>query len=424
MLHHKAIQTIYPARSVTSRQSPSPPGIAHDPTLLEWRASAIEDLLARAAREIKVLAASTPVEAHIERRRLEQALQAGREASPCWSYAPRPHDALRRALEVAERSLSSGAGPEACSLDALYLARVRELSIEAALCAATGTEALAALAAARFAPGDAGAERAAAELCARWLELPDDAPAGGDDAPRIRTDDAGDPGSLLSLMRAAVGAARLPFAVVTSESLAPLAATAERAVIIAAGRMVSREDAARTVLHELEGHARPRVRSASARCVLFRAGTARGVDHQEGRALLLEERAGRLDPRRRRQLAARHRAAELMRTGATFDDVARTLVHGHGVAIPEAVLVAERVFRGSDGRRPGLGRERVYLESFVQVRAHLAARPEDEAVMAAGQVALDAIEALRSRTPPGPGDGGDEADRPDDPGGPLTAPVP
>jgi len=117
--------------------------------------------------------------------------------------------------------------------------------------------------------------------------------------------------------------------------------------------------------------------------------------------VLLEHRAGLLGPRRRRQLAARHRAVLSMWSGATFHDVASALVRDHGFEVPDAVLVAERAFRGGDGSQPGLGRERVYLEAFVGVRAHLAARPEDEAVLAAGQVAVDAASALSPFAPQG-----------------------
>lgn len=81
--------------------------------------------------------------------------------------------------------------------------------------------------------------------------------------------------------------------------------------------------------------------------------------------------------------------------GGAFDDVATSLVREHGLEPRDAVVVAERAFRGGDGARPGLGRERVYLEAFVRVRAHLAARPADEEVLAAGQVAIDAVGALR-----------------------------
>ena len=48
-----------------------------------------------------------------------------------------------------------------------------------------------------------------------------------------------------------------------------------------------------------------------------------------------------------------------------------------------------------DGTHPGLGRERVYLESLVLVRSHLDAYPGDEDVLASGQIAVDAIDDLR-----------------------------
>jgi hypothetical protein len=153
------------------------------------------------------------------------------------------------------------------------------------------------------------------------------------------------------------------------------------------------------VLHEIEGHARPRTRSLEAESTLFSAGTARGVDDQEGRALLLEARAGLLGPRRRRQLAARHRAVTAMLEGASFADVSKALIDVHGLDASDAVVVAERAFRGGDGERPGLGRERVYLESFVRVRAHLERHPEDEQVLECGQVAVDAVDTLRPFAP-------------------------
>lgn len=355
--------------------------------------ASIEQLVVYAAREVQVLAALTPVQAYGERARLAVELHERRRASPRWTYAPVAHDELRRALGAAERVLVRGAEP----LQVLYLARLRELSIEAALCAAAGTSDVADLARERFAAHDSAIARAASDLCAAWLV---EAATPLADAP-LASDDP-DPRSLLSRMRDAVGKLRLPFAVVAQRSLAPLAATGERVILIAAGRLVHEEDAVRTVLHEVEGHARPRARSHNSPLPLLRAGTARGVDDQEGRALLLEDRAGMLGARRRRQLAARHRAVEGMLDGASFADVALMLIEAHGLDPADAVVVAERAFRGGDGTRPGLGRERVYLESFVRVRAHLGAHPEDEGVMAAGQVAIEAVEGLREWVEPMP----------------------
>jgi hypothetical protein len=349
----------------------------------------IERLLVQATHEVQLLAALTPIDAREERARLTQVVLERRPAEPRWSY-PSPAAALAelgRALDAAERELG---GAAASSLDGLALARIRELSLEAALCGAAGTDRIGDLARQRFAQPDADVEREVTALCASWLA---EAPAQQEGL-RVASD-SDDSRSLLSRMRAAVGERRLPFAVMPRASLAPLAATGERVILIATGRPVSDEDTRRTVLHEVEGHAMPRARAAGAPVVLFRAGTAGGCDDQEGRALLLEQRAGFLSPARRRQLAARHRAVEAMLDGATFGEVARMLVDAHGLEAAEAVLVAERAFRGGDGVRPGLGRERVYLEALVRVRKHLAARPEDEEVLAGGQVAVGACEVLR-----------------------------
>jgi hypothetical protein len=347
-------------------------------------------LVARAVRDVQVLAASTPIGARRERARLVRALKAGKSALPRWEYTSRHLDDLRRALDAAEHALGRGVQDEPDGTRALWLRRVRELSLEAALCAAAGTREVGRLALARFAAPDAATERAASALSARWLRAPV-CEARGNAIPS----DSPDERSLVSRMRAAVGRMRLPFSVVVHPGLAPLAATGEGVILVTAGRLVCDEDAERTVLHETEGHALPRSRALHATHPLLRCGTARGSDDQEGRALLVEERAGMLGPRRRRQLAARHRAVEAMLGGATFADVATALVRDHGLDALEAVVVAERAFRGGDGTFPGLGRERVYLEAFVRVRSHLDAKPEDEAVLASGQVALDAIEALR-----------------------------
>ena len=347
----------------------------------------LDRLVARAAREVQVLATLTPVDAHRERARLVAAVCAGRVARPAWSYAPVSHGALRQALDAAEAELSKG--PPGGILEGLYLERVRELGVEAALCEAAGTRAVGVFARRRYDPCDSETRCAAAELSRAWIEEPEVCPSG---APVLS--DSAEPTSLLSRMRAAVGAHRLPFAVVSHPSLASLAATGDRVVLVAAGRFVHEEDAVRTVLHEIEGHALPRARATKIEVSLFQAGTAKGVDDQEGRALLLEERAGLLTSRRRRQLAARHRAVEGMLDGGSFSDVAYMLVRTHGLAADEAVVVSERAFRGGDGVSMGLGRERVYLESFVRVRDHLDRHPEDEGLLASGQIAAGAARRL------------------------------
>jgi len=348
----------------------------------------IERLLTRAAHEVRVLSALTPTNAQAERARLTGELRAGRRSSPRWTYAPRPHEELRRALDAAERILEQG---ERTPVETLFLDRARELALEAAMCASAGRPELARLARARFEPHAPRVARTASELCAAWLA---EAPVREPGAQRASNDP--DARSLLSLMRAGVGRLRLPFTVVESPWLAPLSATGERVILVATDRLVTDEDARRTVLHEIEGHACPRAQSVHAPSPIFRIGTARGTDDQEGRAVLLEERAGLLGTRRRRQLAARHRAVEAMLEGASFADVTGTLVNLCALESADAVIVAERAFRGSDGAHSGLGRERVYLESLVRVREHLTAHPQDDAVMASGQIAVGALDTLRA----------------------------
>ncbi len=349
-------------------------------------------LLSRAWAEVRLLATLSPVEGAAERARLTARLRAGQAVAPAWQYAPVSHEALRRALDEACRRLD----PEASDpLVAATRDRALELRLEAELCAAAGTPAVAALAQRRFAPVEAADAPLASALAASWLaaSLPDDP------GPWLASD-ALDPRSLLSRMREAVGRARLPFAVVVEPSLAPLAATGDGVILVASGRPTTEADVARTVLHEVQGHAAPRARARLSSLPLLRIGTARGVDEQEGLALVLEERHGHLSPRRQRGLAARHRAVEAMLDGARFPDVTTLLVRDLGVEPEAAVLVAERVFRGGDGVGPGLGRERVYLEAFVRVRAHVGAHPGDEAVLSAGQVAVAAVPAVAAFAAP------------------------
>ncbi|HTB75344.1 MAG TPA: tyrosine/phenylalanine carboxypeptidase domain-containing protein [Polyangiaceae bacterium] len=352
----------------------------------------VELVLGRAASEVRILSALTPCDARGERVRLIGELRAGRRAAPRWTYTPRPHDELRRALDWAQGVLER---THLTALEALYLDRARELSLEAAMCGAAGRPELADLARARFEPRDPTVAREASALCAAWLAEPPPPLAEATIA-----SDAPDPASLLSRMRAAVGRLRLPFSVVASPWLAPLAATGERVILVTTGRLVPEEDTARTVLHEIEGHARPRARSLLAASAHFRIGTARGIDDQEGRAVWLEEHAGWLGPRRRKQLAARHWTVSAMLDGASFEEAVTALTAAHGLDAAEAIIVGERAFRGSCGDHPGLGRERVYLESLVRVRRHLAAHPQDDAILSAGQIAVDAVDTLRPFAPP------------------------
>ena len=346
-------------------------------------------LLAAAAR-VRLLGAVAPVDADAERARLIAEATAGRDAVPRWSYPREDLDPLARDLELLAAELETDAQDRDAPLSLLYSARARELGLEARLVSRVGTAAFAGLARRRFglAPG-ASADAATTALA--WAAL---APGPAEGA--LSESDGPSPDSLESCMRAAIGEARVPFTVEVRDDLFALAATGERTVFIARGRKLTAEDVRRTVAHELHAHVLPRTRAATREPKIFQLGTARGADDQEGYALVIEERQDLLSARRKRDLAIRHLATVHMDAGASFVECVRALARDHELGMPQAVGVAERIYRGGSGGQAGLGRERVYIASFMNVGAHLTAHPEDEDLLTSGQVAVDALPLLRA----------------------------
>jgi hypothetical protein len=335
-----------------------------------------------------LLGAVAPANAMTERARLEATLAAGRCDQPRWAYV-RAEVGDVAEVERLAAELERLAGRDDEPLAAVYARRAEEVALEARLAASAGCDGFGRLARQRF---DATRRDAAqAETIARaWMTEPATAPSD-----LTRTTDGPEPESLLSRMREAVGRERAPFTVDVRRDLASLAATGERTVFVAAGRVVDDEDVRRTVVHEVVAHVLPRTRAARLSPKIFQIGTARGADEQEGFAVLVEERSGLLSSRRKRELAARHLAILAMDSGASFPECATALVQDYALSPREAISVTERAFRGGDGASAGLGRERVYLTSYARVRAHLASRPDDERVLSSGQVALEAVDALR-----------------------------
>jgi hypothetical protein len=316
-------------------------------------------------RRVRLIGAATPINAEAEIERLTAALEAGRPSFPQWVH--RPEQTTIPSLPGAHE---------------LIRARLDELRLEAAMAEAAGTPAFAELAAQRFEEPPRAADRTARA----WSKLP-----VATEGELVRTD-SNDPRSLVSQVRAAIGRARAPF-VVRVSPLGALAATGDHTVYVARGRFTTETAARRIAIHEVLGHVMPRVRARGLHPI-FELGTARGTDEQEGLAVLYEERADLLGDARRVDLARRHLAARAMRSGADFVEVTRALV-AMGAPPRDAITIASRVFRGSNGRFPGLGRESVYITCFLRVRAHLAKHPGDEAVLASGQIAIAALPLVR-----------------------------
>ena len=286
---------------------------------------------------------------------------------------------LRAALEaVVERV------PDHDGWGRLYAERALELALEARAAELTGTAAFAACAAQRFPEDSTAAGRLADEWAADWCRLE---PEADPDFPHF-SDDERDPFSLVAMMRHAVGTHRLPFRVVVSAELATLAATADGVIFVRARTPHSAAEAERIVVHEIEGHALPRVRSAGEALGLFALGSAGGSDDQEGRALWLEERSGTFDDRRRALLGRRHAAACALRRGASFVDTVE-LLRDLGSDLRAAIDLASRIHRGG-----GLGREIVYLPALARVRAAAEAEPWLMSWLERGRVSLAAARTI------------------------------
>jgi hypothetical protein len=325
----------------------------------------LDALLRQVAERFPLLACATPINATAEQARLLAAWTSGDEATPTWE-APRidrPSLAtLRRAFDQARVALEDVRDPWL----AAYRARVIEHDRELALVDASFGPNVSEAARARFATGDR--EREADALAARLLDAPIE--EGGS---RIATDDERDPRSLVSRMRAAISARGLGVRVVLRERIGALAAAGDGIVIVASHRRTTEREAERVVLHEVEGHVLPRERGRSFEHGLGTLGSAGASEDEEGRAIVLEERAGLLDARRGRALAARHVAARLVDHGATYVDVVRHLRDEAHVSIEDALSTTSRVMRGAYARGRdvvgGVARERVYLSSFLRISA-------------------------------------------------------
>ncbi|HLV68212.1 MAG TPA: tyrosine/phenylalanine carboxypeptidase domain-containing protein [Polyangiaceae bacterium] len=335
--------------------------------------------LVRAETAIRLLDRVVPTNARGETERLRGALARSERVEPRWVYAPRPVlTGLRRALaELRARLLSEGA------LGRQYAARAEELELEAALAECVGAPEFGARSRLRFpepaapcaADADALAERFLASLPPRDAE------------PGIPSD-AAHPESLASVLSAWISARKLPVRVELRPALGSVAAAGDGVVLVRPGVMLRAAQARRIALHELEAHVVPRLAARGESCGLFLCGAAGSAEEEEGRALLIEERAGLLDATRRRELGLRHIAARAVRAGADLEELLREL-RARGAERDEALEVALRASRGG-----GLAREIVYLPAYLRLREAFARQPALETFFERGRISLAALSAL------------------------------
>ncbi len=340
----------------------------------------LERVLFTAERAIALLDRCRPDNAHEERLRLCAALRRGEILRPRWRYK-RGTDLTEICglLQMCARG-AAAAGP----WGELYAARAEELYYEALAATAVGSAAIAGFAQRRFRMEDDDDARMAAAAAQQWANLEPEALVDE----TILSDDEQNERSLVSRMKRAVGEHRLPFRVVIVSNLASAAATGDGVIVVRSGDRHDTGTVERIVAHEVLGHALPRYRARQEECGLFALGTAGGADDEEGRALLIEERMGRLDSSRRRELGRRHLAALSARAGASFMDTVLMLL-GLGCVGESAVSLASRAHRGG-----GLAREVVYLVALLRVRRTLSMRPADEAWLERGRIAVALVPLL------------------------------
>ena len=334
-----------------------------------------------AENQIALLRRCQPTNAGEQHSRFTGAFLRGENADFTWCYAPAPNlDQLRSTLDRVQGALD-GSG----ALPGLYAERAGELQLEAELAECVGTPAFSVLARRRHSPDRAPEWAKARNLAVGWIQ----AARERDDSATHFSDDRSSAHSLVSLLAAQIGRLRLPIRIEVTSSLGSRAASGDGVIFVQAAVPLRRSDAWRITQHEVFGHALPRVHARAQAHGLFRVGSARASDDEEGRALAIEERQQLLDAERRRELGLRHLAALAIAEGANATECVRLLL-GFGCSLRGAARFYARSARGG-----GLCRELAYLPAWLRLKSVLAVDPGLERWLEHGRLSLDAARTLR-----------------------------
>jgi hypothetical protein len=329
-------------------------------------------------RETRLFYRATPENPQVALSALGAAVRTGRPYRPVSAWRGPDLSETRRRLDALP-PLLLGMGAVA----QLAVARAAELALEVALAEALHSAPLARLAAARFPAPAGGLARSVDALVSSALAHPPPP-----ESTKHRSDDAADPRSLVARLRRGATEMAIPLRIEIRARQLAVAATGEGLVAVRPSVMLSRAASERIAIHELHAHALPRARALSSGVGLLRAGMARSNEHEEGRALLIEERRGYFGAERLHELALRHRAALSVRDGATPEETVRLLL-GLGAAFERALDLSLRVHRGG-----GLARELVYLPAYFEVKAAFSAEPALEAWFERGRMSLEGARCL------------------------------
>jgi uncharacterized protein (TIGR02421 family) len=347
----------------------------------------LDHLMHRLVERTRLLPLVTARNARAERTRLVQCLARGAPLHPRYVWAP-PLTDRRLWHWLAEARTRAEDVPGAT----LYLGRLDELELELEMLAVLGdTRRVPALAARRFGTGATpvvipGGPVPLGRMAAALLGLVED-----EREPRTVPADHPSPGvpSVAGVMRGVVAAAGLSARVLVEPRLAAGAAAGERTVLVA-DRCFGRRETLRLAVHEVLGHLVSAANGRAQPVRLLSLGTAGWFADQEGLAILLEERAGVLDGRRMRTLAARVVAADHMHAGMPFGETARALVDDHGFCPEDAIAITERAYRGG-----GVARDVGYLLGYLRVRGAVEGGEATLDELRAGRVSLRALPEIR-----------------------------
>lgn len=349
--------------------------------------------LGRVADGARVLGRAIASHSASERHRLVTELTAGRPCTPTWRYPtsevpPEVRLALTRTRHGASRLGSIGQ---------LYLTRLDELELEVELVAHCGqARRVRPLAARRFGTGQEqvvydGEQSTLLEVAERLLST---CPAATEARTIPATSERGEP-SFSKVIRVVADAMGVEVEIKVDPRLAAQAASGTRTVFLA-GRPVAVREAVRLALHEVIGHLLSSRNAEAQTLHLLRVGTCESFEDQEGAAVYVEELAGVLDPPRLRVLAARVIAAAAMHEGALFNEVARHLQNELNFSALDAIVIAERAFRGG-----GLARDLGYLRGWLRVREACKLDPHTLRYLRSGKTSLSARETLQAAQPHG-----------------------
>jgi hypothetical protein len=200
----------------------------------------------------------------------------------------------------------------------------------------------------------------------------------------------GGPRSLASVLQRMATVVGLRLEVKVEPRLAAAAAAGDGVIYIADRRFGYRE-ALRLAVHEVLGHLTAAANGRAQPLAILDYGTAASFADQEGLCLWLEERAGLMDGSRLRTLAARVFACDALHAGASFGEVARRLAGSHGFGPEQAVIIAERVFRGG-----GVARDVAYLAGWLRVRHAIGCERASVDTLRSGRVGVDDVPTLQA----------------------------